>query len=326
MWASLNVIKRCPQANFFCLLSCCLFLISPHTFATSFTRQVTETEAQTEYRYQWQDQYERTHQISFQIPTSQSQDTAQARRHLAPARMQRQIVRPLQRYAQEQGWYQLEVKYNGTRKIVEFDPNIRDREEAERRVRAMQRQAQREIEQLLAEHYLAFLTIPPNQRGIAPDHVRIAQESMGLVEPVSTAFYHYLQGKTPREYIEVIASFVQSIPYSELTDRLDSSGAGFNFPLRVIAENQGDCDSKVTLMAAILRNLMPNLRMGIIYLPQHALFGVAISAEEGEITVYDGEAQLLIIEPTGPAKLRLGEAAQVSQVALANGAHTIRLL
>lgn len=304
------------------MLLCLAFHFPVNAQQVSF--QLTPEDNFTQFDYQWQDQYRQIHQISFTISNQEQSFAANSLRHLSPERLQREIVRPLQSYARNNGWFQMEVKYDAMRKSISFHAHLRDEEEAAERIRTMQAQAEREVDRILSENYLTQLTLPPNLTGYAPDHVKIARESVSSLSPVSTAFYEYLGGASPRQYVEVIASFIQSIPYSELNDRLGNSGAGFLSPISVLFANQGDCDSKVTLLAAILRNLMPNLKMGIVYMPQHAAFAVAIPPEEGEVTVTRESGQLLVIEPTGPALLRIGESAPSSQMYLANGATTIR--
>jgi hypothetical protein len=112
---------------------------------------------------------------------------------------------------------------------------------------------------------------------------------------------------------------VQSIPYSPLESRITSSGAGFNPPAKLLWENQGDCDSKMTLSATILRALMPRIDMVMIYIDQHALIGIAITGEAGEMTIdYQGITYLLA-EPTGPALYPLGTLTPESELAVDQG-------
>ncbi|RTE85614.1 hypothetical protein [Aliidiomarina sp. B3213] len=306
------------------LYTCFALLLSPVVYAQQLAFETTSTESGTSFHYVWEDQYERQHEISFTLDKEQKNFAANNLRHLSPARLQRDIVRPLQSYARSRDWFQMHISYDSSREHVTFNPNIRNEEESSRRIRLMHAQAQQEIDNILSENYLTRISMPPNISGYIPDHVRIARESEEAVAPLATAFYQYLGGATPRQYIEVISSFVQSIPYNELSNRMESNGAGFQSPVNVLLSNQGDCDSKVTLLASILRNLMPNLEMAIVYLPQHAVFAVAISPENHETTIRNSGAELLIMEPTGPALLKLGEPAPFSLIYLANGSIALR--
>jgi hypothetical protein len=121
---------------------------------------------------------------------------------------------------------------------------------------------------------------------------------------------------------------VQSIPYSTLESRITSAGAGFNPPLKLLWENQGDCDSKVTLTAALLRSLMPRINIALIFIDNHALMGVNIAAEIGseEMTIEHNGITYLLAEPTGPALLALGTISEDSQQAILQGQYTIETM
>ena len=119
-----------------------------------------------------------------------------------------------------------------------------------------------------------------------------------------------------RKVTDFVLSFVQSIPYSTLESRLTSSGAGFNPPAKLLWENQGDCDSKMTLTATILRALMPRIDMAMIYIDQHAFIGIAIPAEANEISIEYQGVNYLLAEPTGPALYKLGTLAPESELAI----------
>jgi len=112
---------------------------------------------------------------------------------------------------------------------------------------------------------------------------------------------------------------VQSIPYAKLESRLTSSGAGFSPPLDLLYRNKGDCDSKVTLTAAILRALMPRINLTIIYIDNHALLGIDILPEGDEVTIVKDDITYVVAEPTGPAILALGQVASFSKQAVLAG-------
>ena len=122
-----------------------------------------------------------------------------------------------------------------------------------------------------------------------------------------------------REVANYVLGFVQSIPYSTLESRVTSTGAGFNPPLQTLWQNQGDCDSKVTLTTAIFRALMPRMKMMLVFIDNHALLAMNIKPEENELTItVDGEDYILA-EPTGPALMKLGEISNDSEFAIRNG-------
>ena len=125
--------------------------------------------------------------------------------------------------------------------------------------------------------------------------------------------------KNIRKVTNYVLSFIQNIPYSPLDSRISSSGAGFNTPLKLLWENQGDCDSKVTLTASLLRALMPRISMVLVFIDQHAFIGIAIPPNGDEIAIIENGVTYVLAEPTGPALLPLGELAPSSEQAIYNG-------
>ena len=56
----------------------------------------------------------------------------------------------------------------------------------------------------------------------------------------------------------------------------------------------------------LLRGLYPDLPLGLVLLPDHALLGVAMPAEAGEQTLRLSGHRLLLVEAAGPANLPPG--------------------
>ena len=57
--------------------------------------------------------------------------------------------------------------------------------------------------------------------------------------------------------------FIQAIPYQLLDSQSGRSGKGFLSPRQVLEQNRGDCDSKVTLMAAMLVHALSKSGMAL---------------------------------------------------------------
>ena len=129
--------------------------------------------------------------------------------------------------------------------------------------------------------------------------------------------------KNIRRVSNYVLGFIQSIPYSALESRLTSSGLGFNPPAKVLWENQGDCDSKMTLVASILRALMPRLKMALIYIDKHAFIGLAIESRANEVSISFKETNYLLADPTGPALFPIGQLPPESELAITQGQYTI---
>ena len=81
---------------------------------------------------------------------------------------------------------------------------------------------------------------------------------------------------------------------------------GFLLPQELLVRNAADCDSKVVLLASLLRGLYPDLPLGLVLLPDHALLGVAMPSEAGEQTLRLSGHRLLLVEAAGPANLPPG--------------------
>jgi len=171
----------------------------------------------------------------------------------------------------------------------------------------------------LTENYYQTFTTHDQITGIKPDHVAIANGSVADLKVIKPLILKNVSIKNIRKVTNYVLAFIQSIPYSPLESRVSSSGAGFNTPLKLLWENQGDCDSKVTLTAALLRALMPRISMVLVFVDQHAFIGIAIPAVGDEITIEENGVTFVLAEPTGPVLLPLGELAPSSAQAIYNG-------
>lgn len=160
----------------------------------------------------------------------------------------------------------------------------------------------------LYDNYYTRFTTMFNQRAVKPDHLRYIDETAKSLVPVSQAFYEKINASADaRAYFSLLLGWVQSIPYDTLEDRVASSGAGFAPPMGLLLQNKGDCDSKAVLTSALVRAFLPNTDMIMVFLPEHALLGVAITPIEGdEILDVDGQT-FVLYDPTGPALLPFGQ-------------------
>lgn len=185
---------------------------------------------------------------------------------------------------------------------------------------SMQTSKQQAYEHYLEKNHYVYFNTPFGQQGVKPDHIRYIDENKLALLPVATAIYNQLPTDSPpKDYVNLILSWVQSIPYNTLENRLESNGAGYLPPMSVIANNQGDCDSKSALTAAIIRALLPDVKILMIYLPNHALLGIGLPhLLEKDIFVVEGHDYVLM-EPTGPAAMPLGSVASNSAQQLASG-------
>lgn len=178
-------------------------------------------------------------------------------------------------------------------------------------------------EEYLKKKYYHHFTTPEQVSAIKPDHGRIALESVNDLKALKPLILEKSSIKNIRKVSNYILSFIQNIPYSTLESRVTSSGVGFNPPLKLLWENKGDCDSKVTLTASLLRTLMPRIKLAFIYIENHALIGINVTPKSDDVTVIDNGITYVLAEPTGPAIFALGKLAKESERAIYNGHYTL---
>ena len=179
---------------------------------------------------------------------------------------------------------------------------------------------------LLQNHFSMYVN-HLGQSGVIPDHLSYISENRDIVLPVAQALYEQLlEGSDSRDYLNLLLTWVQSIPYNTLEDRLVSNGAGFSRPLEVLINNLGDCDSKATLTSSLLRSLLPNLSMVIVYLPDHAMLAVNLGQRPEELNIMVGGTPHVLLDPTGPAQLKLGNVSANTAQAIADGRYSVRII
>ena len=259
------------------------------------------------FDYTWHDHSQQQRNLSFQVPAKSLFNSFRKYRPYQPERANRELRHQLTQYARQQGWSNIEIVLQQRERVLEIQQ--RNDRGGGARLREMKSKRDEFFADYLAENYYNKLTDSLGRTGVKPDHVAIAKASEDIVKPLARAFQQNLGDNTQREYLARILSFMQSMPYEELTDRLTSNGAGFNPPARLLLENSGDCDSKTTLMGSLLQQIMPDVPVYIVYVPNHALLAVRMTRRNDERTASIDGQDLLLVEPTGPARLAIGELA-----------------
>ncbi len=155
---------------------------------------------------------------------------------------------------------------------------------------------------LESQYYIQFSS-PWQTNAIKPDHIRFINESIEDLEPIKAEIIKRYKNTRPQTVINFILSWVQSIPYETLEDKTRTSGLGFNPPLKMLSHNQGDCDSKSVMAAALIKAIYPNLKIAFIVLPEHALIGIHLPVKKGEKFIDIDGLKYILAEPTGPNKM-----------------------
>ncbi|WP_232709773.1 hypothetical protein [Idiomarina sp. X4] len=317
-----------PHNDAFVWLSFVFLLLFPiSSFAQSFF-QLNEQDNQLHFSYHWDDFDGNQNTIEFSADKNDFLAPLKRYRGFNLERSQRELSRQLNRYIRQQQWRGIQAKLTPRQQSVELITS---------KARSREQQAQLEqYKQRLREYYnerwvdyldsnfYETISLPPGQQGIIPDHAAIAGEMASVIKPLINAIGEQLGNNTQRNYINYVTSFLQHIPYNDLSSKLDSRGDGFVPPNQLIYYNQGDCDSKVTLMTAIMRNIINNAQMAIIYLPDHAVFGINMSKRDSDTTIEHDGIQYVLVDVTGPAAMPAGTVSEETEFHIHTGQYTVK--
>jgi hypothetical protein len=306
------------------LFTCCL-LISSVAFADQSAFSKTELGDNYQFNYQWQDQQGTTQSIQFLLPKQAMFDRFRNFKTFKPEMAKFAINNALKK----------ELRTDPIRGvIIDFgksstDDVIKIKGQDSRAVNnayaKINKLKQEVSNKYLADNYYQQFVTHDQISAIKPDHARFANISSIDLKPIKPTILEKFSIKNIRKITNYVLSFVQSIPYSTLESRVTASGAGFSPPLKLLWENQGDCDSKVTLTAAILRTLMPRIKMILVFIDNHALIGIEIPVQADDQTITLDGISYVLAEPTGPGLFNLGKIAQASELAVGNGHYIAEL-
>ncbi|WP_157447206.1 hypothetical protein [Catenovulum agarivorans] len=274
---------------------------------------------QTQFNYVWLNHQQQKLQLSFALDNRQLFGLFRKFKLYQPHLAQRYVYVSMQKalvsWPNKKQRVKLISRPNDI-KIVAYGSQDEQPHELMQHLLQIQYQAQQTY---LEQNTYSQMTNAFGNQVIKPDHMRIAKESLEFVQPIVEQVPQELSGYITRDSINFLLSWLQSIPYSALESRSESMGLGFNPPNKLLFENQGDCDSKSTLFAAIMRAFVPNLGIVMVYLPNHALVGLQIPySQADEYIELDGNYYVLA-EPTGPAVLPLAEIGVESKRAIDAG-------
>lgn len=275
-----------------------------------------------QFSYQWLDYSSSAQEMTFTLSNEGLFDRFRNFRSYKSSYAQRAIISAIKKemqrkpisgvriyYKEEQGKYYIEAKGD------------------DRQVLADAYQALALIESDASQKYLEdsyYQTFIDHKEssGIKVDHVRVANKSVADLKPLKPIILDHVSIQNIRKVTNYVLGFIQNIPYNTLESRINSSGAGFSPPLQVLWENQGDCDSKMTLAAALLRALMPRIDMALIYTDGHAFIGISIPGEADEVTIMHNNVSYLLGDPTGPSLMPLGTLSPETELAINQGHYT----
>lgn len=278
-----------------------------------------------QYHYSWQQQGQPIH-FSFQLPEKSGQQPLSSFRRYSPQLADTLMRQALQQELARQNTAGIQVELPPTGAPFPIKVTARRATDA----RALQQQLTNHLQQARQDYlrriYHTELTLQPNRQVIMVDHQRIVADSLQDLLPVATALQQKFPYTTSREISQFLLDWLQRIPYQRLDERSQSSAAGFLPPLQLIEQHRGDCDSKVVLMASLLRLLLPDVPLVIVYLPSHAVLGIGMQSQSGDQQLRLDGQNFVLADPTGPAIQSVGEINKRYQLYLQPGVVNYRKL
>jgi hypothetical protein len=203
-------------------------------------------------------------------------------------------------------------------------------EEIERIIRSAERAwdaSRRKIAPRLEKETKAFLAargMVMTPRGIAADYKALVRENRDRLAPLAADFKR-ICGPNKKDLLDAVLSFVQNIPSRPRPSvEGEKYTAGLAVPLRVLADDSGDCDSKAVLFAALWTGLCGH-RTILVSVPGHMLVGVALPYASGTKIEIDG-ARYTLLEVNCGRSLPPGEISSYSFAALESGQLKFRIV
>ena len=289
----------------------------------SFNKNTLKDDIQLSY--QWNDKDQERHQFSFILPLNDIKTSHHKR--FVPQQVSRYqyIAMQKERNKIDAKDARIEIKRIGG--DLQLSVSSRLPQATAKFQRQLLDAKDKAFEQYLSDNYYAHFSDYLGQQGIKPDHLRYISENQAVLKPFAEAMYlEASEEGDMRAFLNLLLSWLQSIPYDDLENRLSSNGSGFSPPLALLSNNRGDCDSKSVLMASVIRALFPQIELAMLYLPNHALLAISLPLSKDEKgRQIEGETYLLM-EPTGPALMTLNETAATSQRALDMGMYSYEII
>ncbi len=300
-------------------LSVFSLLMAPISFCVAEQVHFSKVENDESYQfnYRWLDIKSMPQSLSFTLEKQTLFNKFRDFKAFKPQMAQRHISKSVVKHLQKEPITDVRVSYNNHTNNIELSSTKADKF-ASTKMKISELEQKYTDKYLDANNYHHFKN-HHNVTAIKPNHVKFANLSVDDLKPIKPLILDKVSIKNIRKATDYILGFIQSIPYSRLESRANSAGAGFNPPLKLLWENQGDCDSKVTLTASILRSLMPRINIALVFIDNHALIGIEVVPKGDEVTITLDGVTYLLGEPTGPAKLPLGTLDDASKLAVLQG-------
>ncbi|SFB82758.1 hypothetical protein [Pseudoalteromonas denitrificans] len=276
------------------------------------TLQKTNLKDSIQFDYAWQDHEHKMQTLSFTLPKKLINNRYRRFKRYDKNKAMNYIYKTLLEQVSTYNPRKVRVQFKQQFSQLSYVIKSKNEKLLENVEQELTRLEQNSYFEFLEQHHYIQFYSPWGGTKVKPNHLKFVKEGVDYLQPITQAIRDSISVKKPRILINFVLSWIQSIPYSTLESRTESSGTGYYPPIKVIAQNIGDCDSKMTLMAAIIKKIYPRLSVSLIYLPKHALIGFQLpTLKSDKFTTIDG-LHYILAEPVGPAKLPLSEIADSS--------------
>jgi len=121
-----------------------------------------------------------------------------------------------------------------------------------------------------------------------------------------------------RARMTLALGFFQQIPYATLDDKRRRGGDFLPAPA-LLAQNRGDCDSKVVALAAVLRTYTPLRKLVVVTMPGHAILATDLPSDAEDWAVRADGRQYVALEAAGPAMATVGQVSSLTAKYLKEG-------
>lgn len=303
----------------FKILLCLFLLLTTSINAKQISFSKEPQDEHYIFNYQWLDHSDQSQTISFALTKVALFERFRMLRPYQNEFAQKTIMRTVKKRLRKQPLKGAQVLFVQQEDKIALQVKGKKDENVALAYQVVKKIEKEATEDYFDKNYYQLFNTHDDISGVKINHTNIAAASIADFKVLKPIILDKVSIKNIRKVTNYVLSFVQSIPYSTLESRITSSGAGFNPPAKLLWENQGDCDSKMTLAATILRALMPRINIAMIFIDEHAFIGIDIPANAGEITIDHQGVSYLLGEPTGPALYKLGTLAPESELAVNQG-------
>ena len=292
---------------------------------TRFNKQV-QIKGGMQFEYHWQLD-DTAHTLRFDLNQQQLSSLPLTAPKFSNQMLNREVEVALKRHAINLAERGIQARVRKRPREISYSVSAPSQKVAELALKELEDVSKSARQAYYDKHYIVNFSDHLQRNFVQNDYVQYARQSVGGLTPIAEAIKAMQQNANdPREFALLAITWLQSIPYNDLLNRSDSNGAGFLAPIDLLRRNIGDCDSKSTLLAALLKAYDTRLKVYMVLLPEHALLAVELSAKDSEQTLSIDGADMLLLEPTGPAHFTLGEIDDKSAIAILNKQYKTLLL